>query len=71
MTDKTLFGLDRSTLNSASWVAAIGIFVLLFAGEEWLRGQDLGAVAMVLYIALGGVVLLDLVISIQRWRKND
>ena len=67
---ETTFGIERSTLRSAGWIAAIGISLTLLVVEPWLVQRGRGALVVGIYGVLVPVLLVSIVEDVRAWREH-
>ncbi|GGM52583.1 hypothetical protein [Haloarcula argentinensis] len=70
MTETTIFGIDRSSVRTAGWPAAVLVGIIVLFVEPWLQNQGLGAVAIALYVLLLPVIAWSLFEDIRHWRER-
>ncbi|MHC3382108.1 hypothetical protein [Haloarcula sp. H-GB5] len=68
---QTKYGIRRETVRSAGWPAVVAVLVMALFIEPWLQSQDLGTVALVVYVLLLPVIAWSLFEDIRSWRDRN
>lgn len=71
MTETTLFGIDRDTVQRAGWPAVVVLIATLLFVEPWLEARGWGTVALAIYVALLPVIVWSLLEDVRSWRASN